>query len=346
MATAKKRAPTGENKSSGAVTSAPAYPTCLPQEDPVHFQDETGQLLASLMVDAVRQFGGKLEVDGWLVGTATLRVLHDGTPVETQFSRRSRPDVAAALGKPEASEGHGFTLICPRGAGEYALAVQFADHPSCDATFRLDVKAPPVIGPAGKPGAMGFVERAAVCPATGDAVVYGWAVAEHGASVWLETEGDQTVPIEQVMRLPRPDILDLHVGRFGANARNAGFIARLPGARVGGAVRLMSRSGFGTFVVSEMVCGPLPVGQPLAVRHRHAREQTRAALRDGGCAHPRCAHRAAAGRLERVAGGRSAVRRTAGATPRQRYRAALRPARFRGAPAARVQRMLSTRMIS
>lgn len=267
VTTAKKRtlqSPAGSTKAkTSPVPPVPAERS--PQEAPVFFRGDGGRVVAGVKIDSAQFKGARIEIVGWMVGSIDLRLLCEGVAQEMQLTRKQRPDVVEATRVPEKAHGHGFSVVAARAPGAYSIELDIQGEAYSE-VFAVQVEDSLRIGPGGKAGAVGFLEVGSASGVTGDGVVFGWAVAEDGARVWLETDGGEVFPLTGATILTRHDVIALHAANFGSNAREAGFIARITGVGPGSMVRLMSQKAHGPQVVSEVLCSAMPVEPGAASR--------------------------------------------------------------------------------
>jgi GT2 family glycosyltransferase len=160
---------------------------------------------------------------------------------------------------PESQGGFGFTLSAKVHSGAFALRLQQErDGDRLRLSFPLTMRAAPVLGPGGIAGAVGFLEGASASAVTQEGVVFGWAIKEIGATVWLESDAGDRFFLDDAFRYDRQDVSNMHSANFGANAREAGFIVRLRDVQPGSRVKLMGEKESGPVVISEIVFGALP----------------------------------------------------------------------------------------
>lgn len=230
-----------------------------PQDGPVLLRGASQRVAGAVKIDSAVLSTAGFELDGWLVGEGSIKLECAGVALDCKVSRKPRPDVAAAMRLPEPEPGFGFTLRAPRATGTYVLKLeQEVDGETQRLSFPLRVQRPPVLGPGGAAGAIGFLEAASASTLTEEGIVLGWAVSEPDAMVWLETDAGTKCFLDGAYRYSRDDVFRLHTAAFGGRARESGFAARIAGVSPGSLVRLMSQKDSGPVVVSEIAFGSLP----------------------------------------------------------------------------------------
>lgn len=242
------------------VAERPTSTDPSPQDSPVVFRGSDQNLHGALKVDSAVFTGVRLEIEGWLVGSGVLGLRCAGQVAAVKIARKSRPDVATAMDLSESSEGFGFTMVAAKGAAPYELELDLEiDGKGHQLKFPLKIERSVALGPGGRPGVLGSIEAASASSLTGDGVVLGWAILEPGASAWLETDDGIRIPLEDAIRLARPDVFDSHGQTFGESARQSGFLARVTGVHPGGVLRLMGEKSLGPEVVGQFELDMLPL---------------------------------------------------------------------------------------
>lgn len=272
------------------------------QARPARFATADGATAGQVKVDAAYRVGRHVLVAGWRTGAAELDLFAGGQRLEARPIRVARGDVAAHLGLGDGAD-LGFVLVAPaEGHDTFALgwktpgaafeiasplrlrpASEFSpgDHGAVGPALGLFATAQPAFSPAWReavarvPAATqacrevaAFLEGAYACKQTGEAVVVGWVVHAPGTSVWLEDEDGTIHPFDDgVYRRFRQDVLDAVGHDFGQiENRDAGFVARTPGLKPGGRIRLKALSAAGVHTVSETTAGNLPTEPVAAAR--------------------------------------------------------------------------------
>jgi GT2 family glycosyltransferase len=262
MVSAKKLVPRAKKpgpSDTARVIAASAPVLRSPQDAPVLLKTAEQKIVGALKIDTAVITRAGVKLQGWAVGAGALQLECDGSVVPSELTRTSRPDVAIAMKLPEPGSGFGFTLTAGATSGSFMLRLELdVDGETQRLHFPLKLQRPPVLGPGGLAGAVGFLEAASASTITHDGVVVGWSVNEPDATVWLQTDAGDKFFLDSTFRFGRQDVSSLHSGSFGANAREGGFIARLKDVQPGTPVRLMGEKDSGPIMISEVVFGALP----------------------------------------------------------------------------------------
>ena len=128
--------------------------------------------------------------------------------------------------------------------------------------------------------AKGFLEGAAACEQTKDAVVVGWSVHPASVPVWLEDQTGEVYSLAGSFRRFRQDVHDAVGQEFGHGSSDSGFVLHINGLKPGATLKLKTLSESGIHTLSETSCSSLPaepvgaarwlfaVGTPLSELHR------------------------------------------------------------------------------
>jgi GT2 family glycosyltransferase len=261
-----------------AVTSHPKPPVL---RVPDHGDAQHGAIglvsgdeeLAAFSIDSAKVRGRRrLQLEGWSIGSLSFALELDGRPIGHAISRCSRPDVAAARSAPEDDEGHGWTIVSAPDAatteGEWTLHVT-VDHPGQGATHGFRIVVDPATPPSGaldpiQP--LGFVEVASASPASGEAVVVGWAITPQGQPLFIEQGGVLHELEGPVVRFSRQDVSDTYRASHGDLTANAGFVLRVDELAVGQPVRLVTKRGDEMIVLGSTPVSALPSDPVAAAR--------------------------------------------------------------------------------
>lgn len=224
------------------------------------------EVIGALKVDSARRTrDARLMIEGWFVGEILLAVGDETLWLPSKITRHRRQDVAQSLQVDEPATGFGFRLECRLDAQdqptkiELNAEIQEAQHTG-RFLFSLTAEAPDGAARPQLIKPVGFIESALLCGLTGDTVVVGWLVSSPDTEVALETESGEVYPLADVSyRYDRRDVWDTHGGVYGNAARNAAFLARVPGVLGGERIHLAARFGGKRYVVSTAGTTSLPI---------------------------------------------------------------------------------------
>ena len=271
---------------------------------PVRTDPADGVKSAQIKVDLVIQSGMNLLVAGWRSSPLELGVVLNGQPAVTRDIEIDRPDVNTHFHLPT-NQRCGFVLAVDapyQGQHTAEIRLTWTDgkkqsHVSkalkLQNSASLTVGEQTVLGPAllflngklklnsaewrqamsktadtegGCLGAHGFLEGAAVCDLTKEAVVVGWAVHAPDARVWLEDQAGHAYSLDGAFRLFRQDVHDSVGSEYGHRSREAGFILHLKGLSSRSNLRLRAITETGIHTLSEINSNPLPLDPVEAAR--------------------------------------------------------------------------------
>lgn len=274
--------------------------------------------LVQLTVDLACQFEGCLIVAGWRTEPVQLSLEIPGKTTEVRELVTLRPDVNSHFGLP-AEKACGFLLVAdmPTVKSDNAsITLSWSDKNGTtqssaplvlSVSTELTASEREMIGPAyalllskmavNSPAwkrlisecpsvtgscriAKGFLEGAAACEHTKDAVVVGWSVHAATVPVWLEDQAGEVYPLEGAFRRFRQDVHDAVGQEFGHGSSDSGFVLHINGLKPGATIKLKTVSESGIHTLSETSCSSLPaepvgaarwlfgVGTPLSELHR------------------------------------------------------------------------------
>ncbi len=253
-----------------------------------------------IKVDSAYRFKRSVIVAGWRTGNFEVGLVANGRELDVRHVSVSRPDVASHF-EIEGDDRLGFVLVADapsdeaislaweEESGRIAVSqplkfslnasssssdlqslgpamglLALAEEPHSKPWASLIACAPAASSPC--PTARGFLEGAAACELTREAVVVGWVVHTPGTVVWLEDESGKTFPLDSAFRRFRQDVHDAVGHEFGHASRDAGFIVRVRGLKTGTRLRLKAVAETGVHVVAEIACTSLPVDPVAAAR--------------------------------------------------------------------------------
>ena len=251
-------------------------------------------------VDVCRRAGTTLMVAGWRNAPIALDLGQNGHPLKAREVELERADVAQHFALP-AGTPCGFVLVVDcKGDDGITLNWTHADGSrgqsqplrlNTDAKLsaadqaalgpvlnlmsgrlplnsaewkQLVAQAPAASGPCR--GARGYLEGAAACDQTKDAVVVGWVVQTPETQVWLEDQNGHAYALDNAYRRFRQDVHDAVGNDFGHASRNAGFVLHIQGLKAGTVLRLKAFTENGLHTLSETNCTTLPVDPVAAAR--------------------------------------------------------------------------------
>ena len=267
------------------------------QSAPVRTDPLAGTASAQIKVDLAVQIGNNLVVAGWRSKQMDVWIVVNGLCEGARQITIDRPDVNAHF-ELSADERCGFVLISQvflknQTAQEICLGWTGIDNQSRiskqlrlqnstsltpgdravlgRAIFNLSnqlslnspewkqlvAKAPPTSETC--VSVRGFLEGAAVCDTTGDAVVVGWVVQAAGTTVWLEDQSGQAYPLDVAFRQFIEDVHVAVVNEFVHGSLNAGFVLHLNGLKASGSLRLRAATETGLHTLSDIACVALPI---------------------------------------------------------------------------------------
>lgn len=238
-------------------------------------------------VEAALRAGDYIIVAGWSLGPVQACLAEPAKAIGAT-ARFERPDVALHFERP-ADERHGWVVVASLPAGETSVGVEMRDGEETLLTEVLPLSAGaqfepaaftllgPAVGvlayahepftPAWKSlltklapvetassRAHGYLEAAIDVGSTGQAVAVGWAIADAGAVMWLEDGQGGMHPLDDAVRLPRPDVHALFGSEFGGAALASGFKSLLHLEGPAGTVKLRVLTPAGVKTLGKVEC--------------------------------------------------------------------------------------------
>lgn len=270
------------------------------QATPAKLLNGLTQATCQVKVDLCCRVGRLMVVAGWRTQHIPLALALDGQVLDVRETAFDRPDVDKHFALPAGSKC-GFVLVADSDKkGDVALTWDAGDeytHVSAPLEFRSEVTLSAsdqsVLGPAlgllagaqplnstlwqqlikqAQPTtvacatAKGYLEGAAACQQTSDAVLVGWAVQRPGTLLWVEDQHGKAYSLAKAFRRFRQDVHDAVSNEFGNASQDAGFVLHVHGVKPGAVLKLKALSELGIHTLSETSCSTLPVDPVGAAR--------------------------------------------------------------------------------
>lgn len=274
------------------------------QQSPIAVLLEAGEQSGQIKVDLCLHTGPQLIVAGWRTTPMQLFLQVDGQngtsreisidridvnkhfqlPPEAQCGFVLTADVAefetashdirlqwktseglAQTSKPLSVKGEAQLTDAERSALGPALWLISNDMPINSPEWRHLIAKSPVATTSCR-SARGFLEGAAACDQTQDAVVVGWVVQKPGTRVWLEDAAGRCYALDDAFKRFRQDVHEAVGHDFGHGSREAGFVLRIQGLKAGAVLRLKAMTEAGIHTLSETGCTTLPLDPVAAAR--------------------------------------------------------------------------------
>lgn len=274
------------------------------QSAPARIDKDVADNKAKIKVDLCVVTGNNLFVAGWHTHPVELSLLLDGDTLSARKIETDRPDVNTHFQLP-ATVRCGFVLIVDISKLSNSLSslvltwvgtnqIKYFSQPlTTQKSTAISTAEKQLLGPAlflltehlelNSPkwkqliaqlpvasgpcrNARGYLEGAAACDQTKDAVVVGWIVHSSEIQVWLEDQNGFAYSLDKAYRRFRQDVHEAISNDFGHASHNSGFVLHINGLNSGSVLRLKVFTENGIYTLSETTCSTLALDPVAAAR--------------------------------------------------------------------------------